>query len=84
MQFRMRDAPEWFSTHLLEYYINELHEIQKKEKAIDPSHDDVKFKQLAVEYFTDKGLTAWLDKNNHIWFDVDPDSANWTFEILRS
>jgi hypothetical protein len=84
MQFRFRDAPEWFGDHLLTYYIDELHKIQKKAQTLTPNFDDIKFKQLAVKYFSSKGFTAWLDENNQLWFDVDPDSAKWTFEILRN
>jgi hypothetical protein len=47
-------------------------------------YDDLKLKEMAVEFFTNKGFTVWLDKNNQLCFDVDPDSARWTYEILRS
>ena len=82
MQFRMRDAPEWFSDHILKYYTDELIKIRKSQQTV---FDNEKlFKQIAVEYFTDKGFTVWLDEENLIWFDVDPESEQWTFEILRT
>jgi hypothetical protein len=83
MQFAFRDAPEWFLDHILKFYITELHEIQKAAKT-SPDYDDEQFKQVAVEFFTGKGFILWLDEENKIWFDVDPDSAKWTFEILRN
>ena len=83
MQFRFRDAPEWFRDHMLKYYINELHSIQMAAKK-GKEYNDEQFKRIAVEFFTRKGFEVWLDKNNQLWFDVDPDSAEWTFEILRT
>jgi hypothetical protein len=47
-------------------------------------YNDLKLKEIVVEFFTNKGFTVWLDKENHLCFDVDPDSAKWTYEILRS
>ena len=82
MQFRFRDGPEWFHDHILKY-IDELHSIQMAGKK-SSKYNDEQFKRIAVEFFTRKGFTVWLDKNNHLWFDVDPDSAKWTFEILRT
>ena len=82
MQFRFRDAPEWFHDHFLKYYVDELHSIKKSQQTV--FDNDLLFKRIAVEFFTNKGFTVWLDENNHIWFDVDPDSAKWTFEILRT
>jgi hypothetical protein len=83
MQFRMRNAPEWFCGAIYRYYINELHEIEKAAKTI-PNYTDQRFKEIAVEYFAGKDFTVWLDADNHICFDVDPNSAKWTFEILRN
>jgi len=83
MQFSLRYAPKWFHDHILNYYTDELHAIQKAAETI-PDYDDQRFKQIAVEFFTSKGFTVWLDESNHLWFDVDPDSAKWTFEILRN
>ncbi len=83
MQFAFRDAPEWFSTHLMNSYIDELHAIEQVAKT-DPNYNDQRFKQIAVEFFTSKGFTVWLDEENHIWFEVDQHSPKWTFEILRS
>lgn len=82
MKFVFRDAPEWFHDHILKYYIDELHQIQKSQQS-DWTKDKL-FKQIAVDFFTNKGFTVWLDKNNHIWFDVDVTEAKWTFEILRN
>ncbi len=83
MQFSFRYAPKWFHDHILNYYTDELHAIQKAAETI-PNYDDQRFKQIAVDFFTSKGFTVWLDESNHLWFEVDPDSANWTFEILRN
>jgi len=82
MQFRFRDGPEWFHDHILKY-IDELHSIQMAGKK-SKEYNDSEFKQIAVEFFTNKGFQVWLDKNNQLWFDIDPDSARWTFEILRT
>ena len=84
MQFRFRDGPVWFSDHLMENYINELHEIQKKQKILVPDFDEIKFKQLAVDFFSKKGFTVWVDSDLHLWFDVDFTGPEWTYEILRS
>jgi hypothetical protein len=83
MQFSFRYAPKWFHDHILNYYTDELHAIQKAAETI-PDYDDQRFKQIAVDFFTGKGFTVWLDKSNHLWFDVDLNSAKWTFEILRN
>jgi len=83
VQFSFRYAPKWFHDHILNYYTDELHAIQKAAETI-PNYDDQRFKQIAVDFFTSKGFTVWLDESNHLWFEVDPDSANWTFEILRN
>ena len=83
MQFSFRYAPKWFHDHILNYYTDELHAIQKAAETI-PDYDDQRFKQIAVDFFTSKGFTVWLDESNHLWFDVDLDSAEWTFEILRN
>lgn len=83
MQFAFREAPKWFYNHVLTHYSNELHTIQKAANT-EPTYSDQKFKEIAVDYFTRKGFTVWLDDDNHLWFDVDPDSANWTWEILRN
>ena len=83
MQFRFREAPKWFHDHVLNYYTEELHNIQKAANT-EPIYSDQKFKEIAVDYFTSKGFTVWLDADNHLWFDVDPDSAKWTWEILRN
>ena len=83
MKFRFREAPEWFYDHVLNYYTEELHNIQKAANT-EPTYSDQKFKEIAVEYFTRKGFTTWLDEENQIWFDVDPDSTKWTWEILRN
>ena len=82
MQFRFRDAPIWFSDHLMENYINELHKIQKKQQTL--FSNERRFKEIAVEFFTAKGFTVWLDTDNHLWFDVDFSGPEWTYEILRS
>ena len=79
MQFRMKNAPKWFCDVIYKHYIDELHAIEQ-----DPNYNDQKFKEIAVEYFTCEGFTVWLDKENRLCFDVDPDSPKWTFEILRS
>lgn len=83
MQFLFRDAPEWFHDHFLKYYLDELHSIQIAAKK-SAEYNDEQFKRIAVEFFTNKGFKVWLDKNNQLWFDVDSDSAEWTYEILRS
>jgi hypothetical protein len=83
MQFSFMYAPKWFHDHILNYYTDELHAIQKAAETI-PDYDDQRFKQTAVDFFTSKGFTVWLDESNHLWFEVDPDSAKWTFEILRN
>lgn len=83
MQFRFRDGPEWFHDHIVKYYIDELHSIQMAGKKSAEYNDEL-FKRTAVEFFTRKGFKVWLDKNNQLWFDIDPDSAEWTFEILRT
>jgi len=83
MQFRLRESPEWFTTHLLNYYTDELHAIEQVAKT-DPNYNDQRFKQIAVDFFINKGFTVWLDQDNYLWFDVDADSAKWTFEILRN
>lgn len=82
MQFRFRDGPEWFHDHIFKY-IDELHSIQMAGKKSAEYNDEL-FKRTAVEFFTRKGFTVWLDENNLLWFDVDPNSAEWTFEILRN
>ena len=61
----------------------QLHAIQKAAKTI-PDYNDKRFKQIAVDFFTSKGFTVWLDESNHLWFEVDLDSAKWTWEILRN
>jgi hypothetical protein len=83
MQFAFREAPEWFCNIIYKHYIDELHTIEQVAKTI-PDYNDQRFKEIAVDYFTRKGFTVWLDQDNHLWFDVDPDSAKWTFEILRN
>lgn len=83
MQFRMRNAPEWFCNLIFRHYAEELHKIQKAANT-QPTYSDQRFKEIAVEYFVSKGFTVWLDAENHICFDVDPNSAKWTFEILRN
>jgi hypothetical protein len=83
MQFSFKYAPKWFHDHILNYYTDELHAIQKAAETI-PDYDDQRFKQIAVDFFTSKGFTVWLDESNHLWFEVDPDSAKWTWEILRN
>ena len=82
MRFRFRDAPIWFSDHLMENYINELHKIQKKQQTLFSNKR--LFKEIAIEFFSSKGFTVWLDTDNHLWFDVDFTGPEWTFEILRS
>jgi len=84
MQFRFRDGPVWFSDHLMENYINELHELQKKAKTLAPDFNETEFKRIAVEFFTANGFKVWLDQDNHLWFDVNFTSPEWTYEILRS
>jgi hypothetical protein len=79
----MRNAPEWFCNLIFRHYTEELHNIQKAANT-EPTYSDQKFKEIAVDYFTEKGFTVWLDAENHICFDVDPNSAKWTFEILRN
>ena len=83
MQFRMKNAPKWFCDVIYKHYIDELHSIQIAAKK-SSEYNDEQFKRIAVEFFTNKGFTVWLDKENRLCFDVDPDSAKWTFEILRS
>jgi hypothetical protein len=83
MRFRFRESPKWFYDHVLNYYTDELHAIQKAALTI-PDYDDQRFKQIAVDFFIHKGFTVWLDEENHLWFDVDSNSAKWTFEILRT
>lgn len=83
MRFRFREAPEWFYDHILNYYTDELHSIQK-EANIDPDRDPDKFKQIALDFFTKKGFDVWLDEDNRLWFDIDQDSPKWTLEILRN
>ena len=83
MKFAFRYAPEWFHDHILKYYTDELHAIQKAAKTI-PDYDDKRFKQIAVDFFTSKGFTVWLDEENHLWFEIDQHSPKWTFEILRN
>ena len=83
MQFRFKNAPEWFCDVIYKHYIDELHSIHKAGKK-SAEYNDEQFKRIAVEYFTNKGFTVWLDINNQLCFDVDPDSARWTYEILRS
>jgi hypothetical protein len=82
MIFRFRDAPEWFTDHICNYYTKELHTIQKAANT-EPTYSDQKFKKIAVNYFISKGFTVWLDQENHICFDIDQNSSKWTFEILR-
>ena len=83
MQFAFRDAPEWFYAHILKYYINELHSIQMASKK-SSEYIDEQFKRIAVEFFTNKGFNVWLNEAGQLWFAIDPDSAEWTFEILRT
>ena len=83
MQFRFKNAPKWFCDLIYKYYIDELHSNYMAAKK-SAEYDDLKLKEMAVEFFTNKGFTVWLDKNNQLCFDVDPDSARWTYEILRS
>ena len=83
MQFRMKNAPKWFCDVIFKHYTDELHAINMAAKTM-PDYDDKKFKDIAVEFFTKKGFTVWLDKENRLCFDLDPDSPKWTFEILRS
>ena len=83
MRFRFREAPKWFHDHVLNYYTEELYNIQKAAN-IEPTYSDQKLKQITVDFFIDKGFTVWLDEDNQLWFDVDPDSTKWTFEILRN
>lgn len=58
--------------------------VSKKQQKKSAEYNDQKFKEMAVEFFTNKGFTVWLNQDNHLCFDVDPDSAKWTFEILRN
>jgi hypothetical protein len=83
MQFAFRDAPEWFHDHILKCYIDELHSIQMAAKK-GSKYNDEQFKRIAVEFFTNKGFTVWQNAAGQLWFAVDPDSAKWTFEILRT
>ena len=84
MQFRFRDGPVWFSEHLAENYMNELHRIQKKSKTIGSNFNEIRFKQIAVEFFSKKGFTVWVDSDLNLWFDIDFTGPEWTYEILRS
>ncbi len=83
MQFRIKNAPNWFCDVIYKYYIDELH-INYMAAKKSEEYSDLKLKEMAVEFFTRKGFEVWLDKQNHLCFNVDPDSAKWTFEILRS
>jgi hypothetical protein len=83
MQFAFRDAPEWFYAHIIKCYIDELHSIQMAGKK-NSEYNDEQFKRIAVEFFTNKGFTVWLNQAGQLWFDVDPNSTKWTFEILRT
>lgn len=83
MQFAFRDAPEWFYAHIIKCYIDELHSIQMAGKK-NSEFNDEQFKRIAVEFFTNKGFTVWLNQAGQLWFDVDPNSTKWTFEILRT
>lgn len=83
MRFAFRDAPEWFSDHILKYYIDELHNIKMAAKK-GSEYSDEHFKQVAVEFFTNKGFIVWQNNAGQLWFDVDPTDAKWTFEILRT
>ena len=47
MKFRFREAPEWFYDHVLNYYTEELHNIQKAANT-EPTYSDQKFKEIAV------------------------------------
>ena len=83
MQFRMKNAPEWFRNVIYKHYINELHAIEQVAKTI-PDYNDQKFKEIALDYFNNKGFTVWLDQGNHLCFDLDFDNPKWFFEILRT
>lgn len=83
MQFHMKNAPNWFCNVIYKCYIDELH-INYMAAKKNEEYNDLKLKEIVVEFFTNKGFTVWLDKENHLCFDVDPDSAKWTYEILRS
>jgi hypothetical protein len=83
MQFAFRDAPEWFYAHIIKCYIDELHSIQMAGKK-NSEYNDEQFKRIAVEFFTNKGFTVWLNQAGQLWFDVDPNSTKWTFEIIRT
>lgn len=83
MQFAFRNAPEWFYDHIIKYYTDDLYRIQKT-LGVDPKlHNNREFKQITVDYFTEKGFTVWLDEDDTLWFDIDQDSTKWTYEILR-
>lgn len=82
MQFRVRDAPEWFNDHLLSNYVNELHRVQETLKP-EPGYTNLEFRQMACEFFKEKGFDVWLDEEGHLWFDIDANSPQWTFEILK-
>jgi hypothetical protein len=84
MQFSFRYAPKWFHDHILNYYTDELHAIQKAAETI-PDYDDQRFKQIAVDFFTGKGFTVWLDKSNHLYeSSLVSESTNSGGETLRS
>jgi len=83
MQFRMKNAPEWFCNVIYKHYIDELHDIHMQIKTT-PNYTDLVFKEIALDYFSNKGFTVWLDQGNHLCFDLDPDNPKWFFEILRT
>jgi len=83
MQFAFRDAPEWFKTYVMDNYIDELHELQKKANTLAPDFNESEFKRIAVEFFTLKGFKVWHEPDLHLWFDVDFNGPEWTFHILK-
>ncbi len=80
----MRDCPEWFNTLLINNYINELHIIKRKAEQEHSAYDDKQFKNIAVEFFKNKGFIVWLDEKNQLWFDINENDSRWTFEILAN
>jgi len=77
MKFPFNTCPSWFTNFLIAEYLVEFHNMGKKY-----CNDRLKLLEFGQEYFSQKGLTAWIE-NNQLWFDIDSNSPLWTFRILK-
>ena len=65
-------APPWFYKFVKEEWQDEYRSILLRDKDMES----------VVEFFNSKGITAWY-KNHNIWMDVDFNTPEWTFRMLK-